>query len=308
MEIKVKSVCKNLRDERGHLHRARLHQGWWRACVLNEDEGQHPSIKDETIYNCIASGVENGKNFLTREVATKAMEIEMAWRKKSTGAMPATRLANNLLSSQPLAFNFFIPLLQNLDNATKILQNWFPKITSVERIDFEYAPTACLTEDNTAFDVAISTKVGQEKGFIGIEVKYTEPFSQKKYDKESYRKLYKESEAFNCDYKELIMPKFNQLFRNQLISEAVRIQEGCKHVSTAVFCHPTDTTCLSLATEFQQKLNTDITNFKVITFQDFIEAWQLIPLAWEARELTMLLWARYLGSPLSAWTQTVTSK
>jgi len=39
--------------------------------------------------------------------------------------------------------------------------------------------------------------------------------------------------------------------------------------------------------------------FKVITFQDFIEEVQQLPLDWQKRELVMMLWARYCAMGLS---------
>ena len=44
-------------------------------------------------------------------------------------------------------------------------------------------------DDRTAFDVFIEYEGdGDHAGFIGIEVKLTEPFSQHRYDKPTYRR------------------------------------------------------------------------------------------------------------------------
>ena len=86
---------------------------------------------------------------------------------------------------------------------------------------FEYAPTERYTDDNSAFDIAFEVKIGNQHGLIGLECKYTDSFSTKEYDKPAYQDIYHKSSSFAANYDELKASKYNQLFRNQLIAEAL---------------------------------------------------------------------------------------
>jgi len=296
--LPVKDICKFKRNESGLLNRARLHQGWWRACILNEEEGYNPNDNSRTIYNTINKGHESGKNFLTQEVAEFVKRELEAWQSKSTGAMESDRLFNNLLSSQPLAFNFFAPLAMDLDLATKIIKRIDPSVIKVTQICFEHAPKDNHTKDNTASDVAIFVETKSGPGYIAIESKYTDNFSQKEYDKPSYKELYNEYGSFKEPYENLIKANFNQLFRNRLVAESMKREEK-SHISSFVFCHPEDSKSIKLSNLFASYLSETAGQHKTITYADFISIWQSLEIDWKSREYSMLLWARYLGSPLS---------
>ncbi|WP_076791126.1 hypothetical protein [Chlorobium sp. KB01] len=98
----------------------------------------------------------------------------------------------------------------------------------------------------------------------------------------------------------MITAKFNQLFRNQLIAEALVQDGGKQFVYTGLFCHKEDKSALRTGAEFQGMLKNGDKKFKVITYQDFIEKMQQLDISWELRELSMMLWARYCGTQLSA--------
>lgn len=118
-----------------------------------------------------------GANFLTTEIATIARR-ELIYRE--VGAfIDQDRLLTNLLSSMPLVFNLFGPMVKDLKMATTALQTAIPGFDGVvERICFEHSPgrgDLRYTADWTAFDVLVRyrTKTGG-RGFIAIEVKYSE--------------------------------------------------------------------------------------------------------------------------------------
>lgn len=48
----------------------RIHQGWWRAFVLNELPGDHPTHSEESVCNTIKNGDQTVKNFLSTTIAT----------------------------------------------------------------------------------------------------------------------------------------------------------------------------------------------------------------------------------------------
>lgn len=281
----------------------RHHQSWWRVCVLGEEQGVHPLDSSKLIGSSILNGEKDKINFID-EFAKKAVHETLSKRGvESKGLIKKDRLFNNLLSSQPLCFNFFGRLKYNLPLATKVFQQFYPDIKEVTEIHFEYAPNATSNGDNSAHDVALefvsSTGI---KGLIGLECKYTEPFSPKEYGKDGkYRKVYEDSSAFQASYEELINTKYNQLFRNQLIVESALLntESSYKIGYSGLFCFQDDENALGKGKAFQKMLKNGEERFKIITFADLIETIQKFGIDWETREWSMMLWARYCGTELS---------
>jgi hypothetical protein len=298
---------EQLRDLIGHVpasddafkKRMRIHQGWWRAFVLAEPEGEHPIDANKTVCNTLRNGKDGGKNFLTQHILNVVNSTIEERQLSDKGLIERDRLFNNLLSSQPLCFNFFGELALDKKLALEILQHFFPLLTEVEKITFEFAPSANYTDDNSAFDVAIKVTDGDKNGLIGLECKYTDSFSPEKYSKDAYRKIFDKSSAFKNEYKDYIQSRFNQLFRNQLIAEALIQNNKYGFVRTGLFCHEKDRAALTTAQKFQEMLNDGDERFRIITYQQFIEAMQKLELTWDQRELSMLLWVRYCGLNLS---------
>jgi len=69
-------------------------------------------------------------------------------------------------------------------------------------------------------------------------------------------------------------------------------------VFTGLFCHQEDKPAIKIGNEFREMLNNE-SLFKVITYQNYIEEIQQLPLNWEKRESAMMLWARYCATQLS---------
>jgi hypothetical protein len=115
-----------------------------------------------------------------------------------------------------------------------------------------------ITTDNSCFDVYVEYRnTKNELGSIGIEVKYTEPFSQSDYWKETgYRKdryidaIQKYAAQFSMENaKEYLQPTYNQLFRNQLLTEETKdkFNMGC---ILAVVYSEEDVKCIETVTKF----------------------------------------------------------
>ncbi len=280
--------------------RMRLHQSWWRAFVLHEEQGQHPLNPDMQIGSSILNGENSHSNFLDK-YAIQAVQKTLSKRDAdSRGMIAESRLYNNLLSSQPLCFNFFGRLKYNLPLATHVFQQYYSEIKEVTEIHFEFAPYSATNGDNSAHDVALEfvNSTGL-KGLIGLECKYTEPFSPGVYHKPVYEKIYSESNAFSAKYDELTTSAYNQLFRNQLIVESALLNKSYNFGFTGLFCYEKDGNALNTGQTFQKMLNNGEVRFKIITFGNLIETLQKLDLDWETREWTMKLWARYCGTTLS---------
>lgn len=298
--------------ETGLTRKMRLHQGWWRTNVLNEEPGLHPIIPTQNVCNAIANGNATEKNFLTAN-AIKAVRETLAKRtKENLGIIEQDRLFNNLLSSQPLCFNFFGELYADHDFGLLVLKTFYPELTKLVSVNFEFAPTIIYTNDRSAFDIAFEVEAGNNKGLIGFECKYTDTFSfkpskspifygeegNKNYD--AYLGIYNQSKSnFTKPYFDFVRSKdFNQLFRNQLICEALLQDKKYDFVRTGLFCYQDDDSATATAKTFKTMLsNPD--NFQLITYNAYISKVQQLGLSWQQREWTMLLWARYCGTSLS---------
>lgn len=284
-----------------HLQKSmRHHQSWWRTFVLGEEQGLHPLLSEKSIGSSIRDGESTGGNFLD-EFALKAVKEELENRSgQSKGLIKEDRLFNNLLSSQPLCFNFFGRLKTNLPLTSAVFQQFYPNLKEVTNIHFEFAPNAAQNGDNSAHDVALEFLSDDNKrGLVGLECKYTEPFSPKEYTSDTYEELYRRSEAFSAPYEELINTKYNQLFRNQLIIESALLNKSYDLAYSGLFCYQHDENALTKGNSFRKMLKNGEERFKIITFANLIEAIQKMDIDWETREWSMLLWARYCGTELS---------
>ena len=118
-------------------------------------------------------------NYLNDTVRQIVRE-EVMDRTRSRGKLfGRPRIFNDLLSSQPLCFNLFGELRQDLSLATAVFKDFTSgRVQAVTSIEFEESPgrgDTKYTGDNSAFDVyvAFKTRRGGD-GFMGIEVKYHE--------------------------------------------------------------------------------------------------------------------------------------
>jgi hypothetical protein len=293
-------------NESNFKKKMRIHQGWWRAFVLLEEQGKNPANENENVCNTFLLDEKNeNTNFLSAKIS-EIISGELKERKngKKAGIINEERLRCNLLSSQPLCFNFFAEFKDEKNKiiAKELLKSFFPKITEFEDVLFEYNPVSIVTQDNSAFDVAFEVRENGRKGLIGLECKYTDEFSKTEYGKNDrkYYELFSQSKFFNKkEYNEYVKSEFNQLFRNQIIAEALIKKGEYDFVYTGLFCHYDDKSAIQTGNKFSTMLDNSGEIFKVITYKDFFENIQKLNLDWEMRELSMMLWARYCGECLS---------
>ena len=291
------SMVGTIPEGPSRIRRMRTHQGWWRAFVLGVEPGERLDGKG-TACNMLAVDSEN-LGFLTDGILEVVNRVVNDRNENSAGAMEEKRLRRNLLSSQPLCFNIFAPLHADKALALRILQSFFPKLTEITDVYFEFDPKN-YTADRSAFDVAIEGREGKKRVLIGLECKYTESFSPTEYKSDVYKRIFDNSSRFLDDYEVLTKSQYNQLFRNQLIAEAYLQHKDFDVVYTGLFCHEDDDGAQRVATEFQHMLRGGEECFRVITFKDFITAVQRLDVPFEVREWSMMLWVRYCATQLSA--------
>ena len=138
------------------------------------------------------------------------------------------RIFNHLLSSQPLCFNLFAELRDDLKLASQTLADMsHGRLAQVTGIDFEYSPgrgDERYTGDRSAFDVYVQFRnVEGGRGFLAIEVKYHENLEP---ERNEYRPRYDEVAAsMGCFRIDALQPlrqagPLQQMWRDHLLAGA----------------------------------------------------------------------------------------
>ena len=84
MKSKLRELVVFVPDESGFRKQMRVHQGWWRTCVLAEAQGEHPADKSGNVCNTIKNGKVTGKNFLSKKILKSVNEtLLMLWLEES---------------------------------------------------------------------------------------------------------------------------------------------------------------------------------------------------------------------------------
>ena len=148
-------------SDNAFTRKARLHQSMYRV-EIGEEEGVGPTRFSMRKYgNMINGGEISGKNFLMKETFEYAKY--RVKNRKENETIDEFRLFNNLLSSMPMAFNLFYPLMLLLKQepamitpAIKAVFKQFP-IFEVTEIGLEFIPTPIekYTKDKSAMDAYI---------------------------------------------------------------------------------------------------------------------------------------------------------
>ena len=232
------------------------------------------------------------KNFLTEKAFNYAKERVNPKNKKPYETIESDRLFNNLLSSQPMAFNLFCPLSQMHEEspeiATKVIKATLPgyPIHKVTEVDLEFIPKEYkdLTGDKSAMDAIIRFEDEHgKKGFIAIETKYSENLgTNAAYDRDENGKkipraksieAVKELNCFTPDVEKSIMKgttPLTQIYRNFLLSETYGHRKGLLSYSIilAPKRHPStkrelDSLTNGLCDEYKEKI-------EEINLEDFV--------------------------------------
>jgi hypothetical protein len=183
--------------DKAYPYRGRLRelQSWYREYVLALPAGMHRRGNTErevhsrlTHEDVIADPY---LNFLVESeiesLAAERLDNAHRWG----GIVNRDRLYRDLLSSQPLAFNLFgffkveVPEYPESPEGVALLQVlrevFAVDADVVTEIRLEYAPPrSSSSKSGSAFDCFIAYRRGAKKGFVGIEVKYSEDLRAQK--------------------------------------------------------------------------------------------------------------------------------
>ena len=196
------------------------------------------------------------------------------------------RLFNNLLSSQPMAFNLFHPLMlllkQDPAMATLAVRSVFRNfpVFEVTEIGLEFIPTPIenYTNDKSAMDAYI--KFVDNKGgkhIIAIETKYTDVLGANEASRcEEQKQMLVDTGLFSADFEELLMGgkvKLTQIYRNLLLTERYRIKEELKDSYSVVLSpkeHPSTEEEIKSVTEYLKPEYAY--KLSAVTLEDFVDA------------------------------------
>ena len=252
---------------------------------IGEEEGGGPTKASKRKYgNMISGGDVSGKNFLMKETFEYAKERVKNRRENET--IDEFRLFNNLLSSMPMAFNLFHPLMlllkQDPAMVTLAVRSVFRNfaVFEVTEIGLEFIPTPIenYTKDKSAMDAYI--KFMDNKGgkhIIAIETKYTDVLGVNEAQRcEEQKQMLIDTGLFSPDFDELLTGgkvKLTQIYRNLLLTERYSIVEGLKDSYSVVLSpkeHPSTEEEIKSVTkylkpEYAYKLS-------AVSLEDFVNA------------------------------------
>ena len=262
--------------------RMRFHQSWHRRHVLGLPPGPNPSAKDDALYGSQLTKTDGfaGRNFITSDIHT-AVERRI---KDGHGLVEPKRARCNLLSSQPMCFNLWAPLADDLQLATRLVRSLpgLPEDLRVTGVVLEHAPDKkSHLDDATAFDAFVDYELPDgTRGFIGVETKLTEPFSQKSYEfKPGYSRWMDAGDWWwqPGAEEQFPNPKINQLWRNHLLAFAMLHQEPAEYVEgfCAVLYHDGDEACTEAITAYRRHLRNEADGTLLSwPLGDLVTAWE----------------------------------
>lgn len=206
--------------------KARLHQSKYLTEVLQADYQDYGNRLAE-------NDACTGKNFYPGLGVFEA--VKKRYRRYNRGVYA------DMLRSEHIPFNIFIPLSINSDLLIKALNKMLDlDIAAITQLMIEHAPVPAkaILKDHTSFDTYVEYTTSEgAKGFLGIEVKYTEleykliPKSTEAnaLDNESapYYTVTQQSGVF-CEGAGSILRqnKFRQIWRNQLLGEVLLLDSN----------------------------------------------------------------------------------
>jgi hypothetical protein len=260
--------------------RMRFHQSWYRAQVLGVGYGVGPNRKSKTKYGNMlsASDGNRGLNFLTPHI------FQVAQRRLAArgGGVEEFRLLNNMLSSQPMCFNLFGPLVDNVGLATRLSCVFLPgEVNDVLKVSLEFAPEPLsdYLNDRTAFDACVEYEhTDGSQAFIGIETKLSGPFTQKQYANPRYLEWTRRMDSPwpGASLPFLQTTRFNQLWRNHLLAVAYKGASplGFSTGRLMLVYHPADTEMEATLQAYRALLKPEDATFLALPLDRLVEKWR----------------------------------
>jgi len=271
------------KGDRPWQRRLRLLQSIWR-----EERGLEPGMhQGEPLGSRLEPKFAEAElpNYLT-DTVRKVVRRELGPSEgKATGKLYSKpRIFDDLLSSQPLCFNFFAELEDDLDAASAWARHLWPgRVQRVTKILFEHSPGRgdhTYLGTKTAFDVYLEhTTPEKGRGFIGIEVKYHEDLRVKAAKvTATVQKAAAASNAFvDPRSAELQRPPLQQLwFDHLLVLSMLQAEAGTwGENGLYVVMHPVaNQACYAVLGAYERQLKRPST-FQRLTLEEAVASLQL---------------------------------
>lgn len=268
-------------NEKDYQRKLRLLQSLWR-----EEQGLTARKYGNRLAWPAAKKTLN--NYLTLTIRAVVRE-EVEGPKRHGKGYTSPRIYDNLLSSQPLCFNLFGELTEDLDLASQVLSDMSTgRVARVTAIEFEWSPgrgDPCYTGDKTAFDVYVTYQNARgQRGFLGIEVKYHENLEEKKESnyylahRTRYDKIAAEMGCFHEEHLDTLRQAsrrradgLQQLWRDHLLMGAHCKADGFDDACFVLLYPAVNTTCEQAATAYRHCLG-DACTFEAWTLETFVSS------------------------------------
>lgn len=254
-------------------NQCRHHQSRFRSEELQVDSGDYENVLTDE------DGFDKGLNFYQGFEILKSVHFRYPNFRKP--------LYCNLLRSEHIPFNFFIPFDKDKEFGKEVFNEILGGIVDqFIRIEIEYpenkTPTKYL-EDKTSFDTFIEyLHIDGTMGFLGIEVKYTEksyPLSgktekDKMEDTNSiyYRRSKESGVFFKLD--DLKKDKYRQVWRNHLLGESILIVDcpNYNHFHSLTFYPSGNTHFTNVIKDYKEYLRPEFKErVQGVTYEQFFE-------------------------------------
>ena len=325
IEVEYLASAKKVQPAKAHYggdsdyrKACRQHQAWFRENILKLEMGRNHSTrqganetKEEFEHR---RTTETDIAILTPSDAARLMNFVPEYHDEIGKALCDDRgkiptdfgLMANMLRSEHVPWNIFVPMMTDLTVAAKCFSEILPhrEIKNIRYWKIEYAPNTI--QDKTAFDVYIEYETSRgETGVIGIEVKYTEEgysvgnkeLAMMQNPESAYSVTTRNSECFvNNDPLQFNNPDFIQLWRNHILGLAM-LQQGKADFFDSLTLYPSGNVHFHSSDrhigviEAYEGLLTDKgkDTFHAITYEDFFQI-----LRENYNNSRYLLWLKYL--------------
>ena len=242
-----------------------------------------------------------GKNFLSPSIHRITRHAVIL--QEEGAQIDEDRLFGNALSSMPLVFNLFGPMVIDPRLATSVFRRLLPTfVHTVEHIAFEHSPgrrEQRFLADGTAFDLALRVVTPEgEHGTVFIEIKYTEdpaagPGARLR---ESYDEASREVHLFkDPDSHALRSFACEQFWREHMLAQ-LAVDQGVVSRAMFIVISPRLNRRVNAAVRLYQNELIDVddrdtnrVDFQALTLESIIDAMAEAG----ATEIARALWHRY---------------
>lgn len=254
--------------------RARILQSMWRE-EQGLPKGEHRG-KPLGSRLAMPAAEQHLQNYLS-DTIRQVVKREVLGPKNEGKLYARPRIFNDLLSSQPLCFNLFAELAEDLTLATRVFHDLVPdRVHQVRAIEFEWSPGRGdnrFTGDRSAFDVFVRFfDTHRREGFVGIEVKYHENLNDQPAKlRTRYEEVADQSKCFKAEARDRLRGKpLQQIWRDHLLAESMLQANETWNSGLFVFLYPAQNRpCETALNDYQ----------KCLAKRDTFAAWTLETLA-----------------------------